>query len=213
MPLSVFFLVDTTNIIVFGFSENLFLKENGFPFLHSGLIGPLDVSNKIKDHMFENIKKISKEFDLVGLNGIDFILKDEEIFILEVNPRPTSAMQIYEKVYGHSLLNMHCEVFNRTKIPNFQKEVSYFKSNFFDHNIYGVRTVYSHKKFYSTLEFIQKLRLFSFCRDIPNLKKINLGDPVCSIMIESSNMKKVKFLLSEANMRVMSLIESYAKEF
>jgi predicted ATP-grasp superfamily ATP-dependent carboligase len=46
-------------------------------------------------------------FGLVGWFGVDFILKDGIPWPVEVNPRYTAAVEVYELALGRSLLNDH----------------------------------------------------------------------------------------------------------
>ena len=63
----------------------------------------------------------------MGLNGLDFILTEEEVFVIELNPRPTGAMEIFEKLLNKSILEMHCNAFINVK----KKKVSEKKIKFF----------------------------------------------------------------------------------
>jgi len=55
---------------------------------------------------------ITKECGLVGVNGIDFLLTDEcDVLFLEVNPRYSSSMELYRKVYGLDIFRLHVEAF------------------------------------------------------------------------------------------------------
>jgi predicted ATP-grasp superfamily ATP-dependent carboligase len=52
---------------------------------------------------------LAREFHLVGLNGLDFALRDGRICPLEVNPRYSAAMELMEWAAGSSLFAWHVQ--------------------------------------------------------------------------------------------------------
>jgi hypothetical protein len=54
---------------------------------------------------------VVEAFGLVGLNGIDFMARDDVPFTLEVNPRWTGAMELVERWAGISLFAAHAAAF------------------------------------------------------------------------------------------------------
>ncbi len=53
------------------------------------------------------VRAITREFHLVGANGMDFILKDGAIYPLEINPRHTASMELVERAYGINIFEAH----------------------------------------------------------------------------------------------------------
>jgi predicted ATP-grasp superfamily ATP-dependent carboligase len=50
---------------------------------------------------------VTREFQLVGLNGIDFIARDGIPYPIEVNPRFSSSMELIERGQGISMFELH----------------------------------------------------------------------------------------------------------
>ena len=50
---------------------------------------------------------VSREFGLVGLNGIDFIARDGVPYPIEVNPRCSASMELVQQAHGLSIFEMH----------------------------------------------------------------------------------------------------------
>jgi predicted ATP-grasp superfamily ATP-dependent carboligase len=50
---------------------------------------------------------LTREFGLVGVNGIDFIARRGTPYPIEVNPRYTAAMELVERVYDLSIFEIH----------------------------------------------------------------------------------------------------------
>jgi methenyltetrahydromethanopterin cyclohydrolase len=65
-------------------------------FLFAGIINHSDLSNTQKNQLQIWVQKLVFYFDLRGLNSLDFIHTETEIFILEINPRPPASMQLYD---------------------------------------------------------------------------------------------------------------------
>ena len=49
----------------------------------------------------------TKAFGLVGANGIDFVVRDGEAFVLEVNPRASASMELLERAGRGSVFEAH----------------------------------------------------------------------------------------------------------
>jgi predicted ATP-grasp superfamily ATP-dependent carboligase len=50
---------------------------------------------------------IVREFHLVGVNGMDFILTSGTAYPLEINPRYTASMELVERAYGINIFDAH----------------------------------------------------------------------------------------------------------
>ena len=205
-PMSVFFLAGREKIKVFGFCENLYINKNSSPYYFAGLIGPIQICNRLISKIFEIIKKISNEFNLIGLNGLDFILMSEKIYVLEVNPRPTAAMEIFENFFRCSLLDLHCDVFSRPFKPKKLREIKFFEKISFAKKIYGTRIIFAEKDINLTQDFFRQLNGLSWCRDLPNVDSLKKGDPICSIMIEANSIKSVNLSLLKAKFSIEDLL-------
>lgn len=210
-PLSVSFFVGPKGILVFGYCENIFSSTDNFPYLYQGVIGPVEMSSKTNDHIFEIIKNISIEFELVGLNGLDFILINENVYVLEINPRSTGAMEIFESYYCCSLLEMHCNAFSSPFEIDRYKNIKFFENKRLKNFFLGSKIVYAEKGMELTTDFAKQAKLLPFCRDIPNNVFFKIGDPVCSIIIESFDIKTVNTLLLKANFIVKNLLDKTKK--
>ena len=75
--------------------------------IHSGdsacSLPPYSLSNEIQDKMEKQAKNISEELNIIGLMNIQFAIKDNDIFIIEVNPRASRTVPFISKAIGISL--------------------------------------------------------------------------------------------------------------
>jgi predicted ATP-grasp superfamily ATP-dependent carboligase len=77
----------------------------------------------LNDRVVESVSAlanhVTKEFGLVGLNGIDCIVRDEVAYPIEVNPRWCSSMELVERHYGVSMFAVHAAACIDGALPHF----------------------------------------------------------------------------------------------
>ena len=75
--------------------------------IHSGdsacSLPPYSLSSKVQDIMKDQAIDIAKELEVIGLMNIQYAVKDENVFIIEVNPRASRTVPFISKAIGHSL--------------------------------------------------------------------------------------------------------------
>ena len=75
--------------------------------IHSGdsacSLPPYSLSKEIQSVMTEQALNIANELNIVGLMNIQFAVKDNEVFIIEVNPRASRTVPFISKAIGNSL--------------------------------------------------------------------------------------------------------------
>lgn len=59
----------------------------------------------------------AREFDLVGVNGIDFIGARGHAWPVEINPRWTASMELVEEAFGLSVFGVHAAACVRGELP------------------------------------------------------------------------------------------------
>jgi len=86
----------------------------GMPFAYCGNITPY-----LSDHnewMRETSINLAVELELIGSNGVDFIITDKGPVVLEVNPRFQGSIDTVEQSTGLNIFRMHHESF-QGKLP------------------------------------------------------------------------------------------------
>ncbi len=75
--------------------------------IHSGdsacSLPPYSLSNKIQNIMKKQAIDIAKELNIVGLMNIQYAIKDDNVYIIEVNPRASRTVPFISKAIGESL--------------------------------------------------------------------------------------------------------------
>ncbi|MBQ1212481.1 MAG: ATP-grasp domain-containing protein, partial [Clostridia bacterium] len=83
--------------------------------VHSGdsisVYPPFSISNKVKGTILQYAKKLGLGIGIIGLFNIQFIVdKDDNVFIIEVNPRSSRTVPFLSKATGYSLADIATEV-------------------------------------------------------------------------------------------------------
>ena len=91
-----------------------FEKNNSF--IYVGNILPLTkesiMSNEknvdeIKNQMIDTSQNLSKEFNLFGSNGVDYIYNEDGLYVIEINPRIQGTFECVEMSLGINMLDAH----------------------------------------------------------------------------------------------------------
>ncbi|MBP3369026.1 MAG: carbamoyl-phosphate synthase large subunit, partial [Clostridia bacterium] len=103
-------ICDGINVFVPGIME--LVERTG---VHSGdsisVYPPFSISDKVKGIILGYAKKLGLGIGIVGLYNIQFIVdRDENVFIIEVNPRSSRTVPFLSKATGYSLADIATEV-------------------------------------------------------------------------------------------------------
>ena len=103
-------ICDGVNVFVPGIME--LVERTG---VHSGdsisVYPPFSISNKVKGVILQYAKKLGLGIGIIGLYNIQFIVdKDDNVFVIEVNPRSSRTVPFLSKSTGYSLADIATEV-------------------------------------------------------------------------------------------------------
>jgi len=107
---SVLFLSDGVRAVVVGFNEQ-WVRQVGTarPFVYAGAIGRLALPETVEQDIRVRLDGLVSATGLIGLAGLDFLLRGEEWLALEVNPRPTATLDLYDADYPRGLFHAHLQ--------------------------------------------------------------------------------------------------------
>lgn len=96
---------DGETIIIPGIMEHI--ERSG---VHSGdsiaVFPPQRISEKVKQKCLEATINISRALRVKGLINIQFIIREEDVFVLEVNPRASRTIPFLSKITGVTMANL-----------------------------------------------------------------------------------------------------------
>ncbi|MED5586272.1 MAG: carbamoyl-phosphate synthase large subunit [Verrucomicrobiota bacterium] len=97
--------------------------------VHSGdsacVIPPFSLSDAIQEEIRHAAKALAKELNVCGLMNIQFAVKDEQLYVIEVNPRASRTVPFVSKAIGVPLAKIAAKVMAGEKLADlgFTKEV------------------------------------------------------------------------------------------
>ena len=107
-PMSALFIGRPDAAELIGVCEQLIGPAFGAPteFGYAGSVGPIAVSDRTRELLRRLGDILTREAQLRGLFGIDFILADDSPlpWLVELNPRYTASVEVLERVLGRALL-------------------------------------------------------------------------------------------------------------
>lgn len=195
---SAVFLANGNETKIVGFNRQLQSKDFlNTPFLYQGAINLKESEVENKQEIEEIVNTITKETNLKGLCGIDYIVdENNEVYVLEINPRPPSTFELHE-VKG-SLFDNHLSCFKDNRIEQTQKVTDSSK-------LRGYVILYAKQDW-----LIHKgINWPSWVKDKPKEnQKITVSSPVCTIHAEENTVDKVKGILFNRLHEIESIVQA-----
>ncbi len=81
------------------------------PFHYAGNVGPLSLSESTTERFRRLGCVLANNFGLRGIFGVDCLLADGIPWVVEVNPRYTASVEVWEYAVKRSVLDLHRKVF------------------------------------------------------------------------------------------------------
>lgn len=167
--LSALFLAEGRRAAVIGFNEQWAVPaRRGRPFLYGGAVGGITLPRAVRADVEARLDALVAATGLVGLNGLDFLLQGERWLALEVNPRPTATLELYDLDYTRGLFDWHLRAC-RGELPDRGARP---------------RAVRAHAVVYASAPgwVSPGLAFPGWCRDLPDAgTRFAPGDPVCTV--------------------------------
>lgn len=186
-PESVLFLADMQDALVVGFNTQFNVKLSaGLEFVFSGLINHSILSRSQRVLMSGWLTRCVRAFALKGLNSLDFIHDGEQMSVLEINPRPSASMQLYD-----DLLTRHIAAC-RGSLPDALPRQKGFT---------GFRVVYADKDLRIPDEVIWP----DWALDRPEAGFVcRAGQPVCSVISRRNEPERVEAELASRQQQIFN---------
>jgi predicted ATP-grasp superfamily ATP-dependent carboligase len=157
------------------------------PFAYCGNITPLET--KFRQEMEEYSKQIALEFKLQGSNGIDFMLTDKGVKVIEVNPRFQGSIDTVELSTGLNVFDAHIKSFFG-ELPELREPQCFAAKNI----------LYADKKFVISKDIsdtLVKYMNIGKAADIPRSgQEIHPDEPVTTILATARSRKMVQVKVS-----------------
>jgi predicted ATP-grasp superfamily ATP-dependent carboligase len=185
-PGSIVFVADGRHAVPVGMSRQLIgdgaFGAAGFRYAGSILCGasPLFAREaELAAAAADLAAAVVEQFELVGLNGIDFIARDGVPWPIEVNPRYTASMELIERSRGISMFALHVRACGGELPP-----AELFRRRL--RAVWGKAIVYA--KGDVTMREIRRWWRDERVRDVPwPGERIRRGRPICTLLARASD--------------------------
>ena len=116
-------LADGRDVVVAGIMEHI--EEAG---IHSGdsacSLPPYSLSDDIVDEIRRQADALARGLSVVGLMNVQFAVRGDEIFILEVNPRASRTVPFVAKAVGEPIAKLAARIMAGEKLADFSLDLS-----------------------------------------------------------------------------------------
>jgi predicted ATP-grasp superfamily ATP-dependent carboligase len=173
---------------------------NAKAFRYCGSIGPLAVDDRVRTACHRLGEVVSRGSGLRGFFGIDFILRDNEVWPIEVNSRYTASVEILELAFGRSALARHCRTFDPTHTTGSQARRNMGKGTLGKVILFarGAIDFPSNGPWLESVELESELFQVPHFADIPSAgARIRAGRPVLTIFMHRASTVECTRLLKQ----------------
>lgn len=184
---------------ILGLSEQWATANPDKPFRFAGAARPANIAPELAGQIAAAAEAIAARARLVGLNSVDFLVKDDGFHLLEINPRPGATLDIYSDCDGR-IFAAHIEACEG-RLPTTPLIFS---------RAAATSIVYTP----IDLTPMPPLAWPDWCHDRQkpgtDLRK---GDPVCTVSVEAESIAAARTLLDERLAIFLKILtESASKE-
>ncbi len=100
MPVSCLFIASkydnqAHHVQIIGFNQQFLHPCSDAPFRLGGAVSHINISEVAKVRLTQHISQLSQAIGLVGLNSCDAICNEDDVYLLEINPRLSATMGLY----------------------------------------------------------------------------------------------------------------------
>lgn len=91
------------------FEKNSQFKYVGniLPLTEKSILAPVKNTDAINREMADTSEKLIRKFELIGSNGVDFILNKNGLYVIEINPRIQGTFECVQQALGINMLEAH----------------------------------------------------------------------------------------------------------
>ena len=122
-------LCDGQDVHIAGIMQHI--EEAG---VHSGdsacSLPPYSLSEKVIAKLEEQTKALAIGLNVIGLMNVQFAIKDEEVYLIEVNPRASRTVPFVAKATDSAIASIAARLMAGEKLSDFSKRVPYKQKDY-----------------------------------------------------------------------------------
>jgi uncharacterized protein len=194
---SVSFIANRERALVVGYNEPWSIALGDWPFCYLGAINHVPLPSTIIARIQRDLDAIVQATGLVGLNGMDFIVAGDNYFVIEVNPRPSGTLDLYDADCAQGLFHWHLKA-SDGELPE----------RLFDRTVTRAHAVVYTMQ---ALQLDRDVHWPDWCSDIPEPgSAFTPRMPVCMVHADGDDRKTVQALVHSRREIILSLVQQQA---
>lgn len=203
-PMSLLFIADTHHAIPLALNTLIVRPHGALPYVYHGALGPItDRPAPVQQAIVDAAQSLAERFTLRGLASLDFLFDGTAFRVLEINPRPTATLPLYDADAPRGLLQWHVDACRGALplVPPRRRQT----------RCHGESIVFAPNAVAVDAALVTRLRALG-CRDIPcprdDAPPIPRGAPLCTVAAEGENAAHVNAHLRTRENAVLALVQN-----
>jgi predicted ATP-grasp superfamily ATP-dependent carboligase len=209
--ISLLFAASSGHVALIGFNEQWLNPCVTAPFRYGGAVSNTDLSLVVQQQLIYAAEALTREFALLGLNSLDGIVRDDTVYILEINPRLSATFDLYSadlyQSVDDNIMNMHLlaslEAGNFS-LNSIKKSVQVNKKSRAHAVVYAIESIVISASFKWPSWVVDT----PYCDEQHEEKIFFAGEPICSVFAHAENASTAKQLVQTRVELIKNLLDS-----
>jgi len=202
VPMSATYIANGVDACVLGFNELIVRSLGGHPYVYCGSVGPVPLRAEIVVEVTRAVGLLVEKYELRGLGSLDFMLDDDVVSVLEVNPRPSASMVSYATRLPGGVMAAHVSACRDNVLP----QVSRVQAP-----VIGNEIVFARRTLTLTEPASACLAQWPGSHDLPVAgASFAAGDPVCSVSATGITAGHVRTQLTQRRKALLNTLETWS---
>jgi len=200
-PISVLFVAASGRARSIGINE-LFVQSHATrPYVYHGALGPVvELPPTLAQDLRRAVEDLVRVCDLRGLGSLDVLVHGKSFSVLEINPRPSATLGLYDTDFSTGLLKVHVDAC-AGMLPEAAPDID-------ARRVRGEFIVFARESRRITQAHVERLLALG-CHDVPQPQSaVTAGAPLCSVVAEGTSRGAVRALLAERETAVLSIVQN-----
>lgn len=194
---SVLFAADGKQIRPIGFNRLLVRYPAAGDFRYAGAVSGFQPSSDQEQVMLQVASRLTRALSLRGINGLDFVIRDGEPLLLDVNARPPATLELYEMNLARGGFATHLDAC-RGRLPGVVPR----------RGVRGMRVMYARRD-----HDVGHIAWPLWASDRPvNGSRLNRDEPICTLHAAGAGFESVEAQLRQQADVIDSLVNELARE-
>lgn len=198
-PMSALFLADGERARLVALNRLLVRPLGALPFVYHGAIGPIR-DDRLARRLEEMLARLVPAFEVRGLASLDFLLHEDRVWLLELNPRPSATMVLHAGAWPDGLVRAHVRA-AAGALPH--------APPWHAAGVRGCLVLFADAPCRVGAALAAELATSPDCHDLPAAgTTFTAGEPVCSVSAEAASEQAVLDALAARAARVRERLGS-----